>query len=336
MDNTTTLSAPGTPPAVLAVTPPFNTPGCTAAPTPSLPPDEERCATTLPPPGPRDGAATAPSTGPGDGPTSLPAPQPAPQGVSTGPPVWCHPEVLPRVVEYEAEKCRHRKSDGPKKPGKVSWVYGTKLVFFSCYKDVWLAAAEKKTTGALYTKLAKLYTLKYSFDMKDNKDFETDFEDPPDEAADGIVHGLVPEEAKWQSDYKEALCMRIGAWLRSQYGTLLKEDKTAFAELFTGPLDGAPGKPQHGQLVQFYESHVRARADARIQTLKCRAELSGEPAPTLIKTSNEVTKECWDEESPSFREEVQVAFEKEYQAAVKAWEVSLVDSPTRTPEEFAA
>lgn len=122
---------------------------------------------------------------------------------------------------------------------------------------------------------------------------------------------------------------------------MTREKKTAFAKLFTGALDATPPKPQRGQLIhfysrKFYDERVKARADARYLVLKRRAELTGEAPPKSIKVSNMVTVDCWDEETPSFRAEVKVACEAEYQKALKAWESSLADSPNKTPEELDA
>lgn len=119
--------------------------------------------------------------------------------------VWSRPAVLPRVVPREAFKRRHKTSDAPKKPGKRSWVYGTKLMFFERFKDAFVLASEAKTTGDLYTKLAKLYTLKYGFELQDDEDFETDIEDPPEYMADIVESGLSPEEGVVQSEYHEKL-----------------------------------------------------------------------------------------------------------------------------------
>ncbi|KAJ7114742.1 hypothetical protein C8R44DRAFT_740117 [Mycena epipterygia] len=286
------------------------------------------------------------------------SPPPSPPPADILPPVWTRPAVLPRVVSREKMRRRHKTSDAPKKPGKPSWVYGTKLVFFERYKDAFMLASEAKTTGDLYTKLAKLYTLKYGFELQDDEDFESDIEDPPDYMADVVESGLSTEDGLFQSDYRDKLrgvsknsnCkeakltdyhQRIGAWFRGQYGTLTKETKTAFAKLFTGALAATPAKPQRGQLIhfysrKFYDERVKARADSRYHALKRRAELAGEAPPSSIKVSNMVTVDCWDEETPAFQAEVKVACEVEYQKALKAWEASLADSPNKTPEELDA
>ncbi|KAJ7717952.1 hypothetical protein B0H16DRAFT_1740264 [Mycena metata] len=224
-----------------------------------------------------------------------------------------------------ARECARRHQEKAA-PGKVSWVWGTKLVFFSKRKDQWLVEAEAGRAGAFYTKLMKLYVKKYGYQLADDEDLEVDIEDPPDSAADEVVHErLAPEEADFRERYTKLLRGRIGQWYRLQYGSLLKSDASAFTEMFTGVLDGAPPKPTRAQIGhyysrKFYDSRVKPQADARIAALKRRALLEGLPEPKVIDI---ISKEC------------ELALEREYTENVKAWEQSLADSPTRTPDEIA-
>ncbi|KAJ7102034.1 hypothetical protein C8R44DRAFT_887810 [Mycena epipterygia] len=198
------------------------------------------------------------------------------------------------------------------KPGKKSWVHGTKLLFFERRKDKWIAAVEASQPGLFYTKMAHLFILKYGHSIKDSEDLVEDIEDPPDLEADNVVNEvLTPEEARSRSKQFKALCDRIAAWYRLKYGSMVKSDKEAFADLFTRVLDGAPAKPR-----------VAAR--------------TGDKKPELLAVRAVVTKEIWDEETPGFQGEVLVALEREHQTAMTAWKASLVDSPTKTAEEMAA
>jgi hypothetical protein len=63
--------------------------------------------------------------------------------------------------------------------------------------------------------------------------------------------------------------------------------------------------------------------------------LSEEEIPQTINVVSKVTDELWEDESPEFRHEVEVAFKREYQQNVRTWEASLADSPMRTAEEIA-
>jgi hypothetical protein len=122
---------------------------------------------------------------------------------------------------------------------------------------------------------------------------------------------------------------------------LLKSDQDAFKDLFTGVLDGAPPKPQRGRLIHFYsrnyyDSRVKSRVESRLASLKRQSGAAGEEMLQTIDVVSKVTNEVWEEETPEFRYEVEVAYEHECAERLKAWEASLTDSPTRTPEEIAA
>ncbi|KAJ7699837.1 hypothetical protein B0H14DRAFT_3528293 [Mycena olivaceomarginata] len=165
-----------------------------------------------------------------------------------------------------------------------------------------------------------LYVKKYGYHLADDQDLAEDVEDPPDEAVDEVVHDVMsPEEQEFCAQYTKK--PRIGAWYRAQYGSLLQSDKTAFQELFTGVLDGAPPKPQRGRLLhfysrKFYDSRIKEDAEERMVSLTRRAELAGEAAPKRIDVI------------------AKLAMEREHQQALKGWEASLSDSPTRTAEEI--
>ncbi|KAJ7460127.1 hypothetical protein B0H11DRAFT_1691506, partial [Mycena galericulata] len=229
------------------------------------------------------------------------------------------------------------------------WVWGTKHEFLSKRKSIWLAVVQDKTTGPFYTKMAKLFVLKYGYDLADDEDFEYDVEDPPDAAADIVVYeALAPEEAAFRTEYKKKLrAVRIifvmPAWREANalYGSLLKSDKAAFSELFTGVLDGAPPKPQRPKIVnffsrKFYDTLVKSRFDDRMASLTRRKARTGEEVPAEIQVRNAVTKEVWDEQTFAFRADVELSMEREHEVAMVGWKASLADSPTRTPQEIAA
>ncbi|KAF7373976.1 hypothetical protein MSAN_00610300 [Mycena sanguinolenta] len=256
------------------------------------------------------------------------------------------PPVADALSEVKtAEKVkrgRHVKGQPKARPGKLSWVHGTKLSFFARRKAEWLREADAGRSGSFYTKMAKLYVKKYGYHLADDQDLAVDIEDPPDSAANEVTHEvLTPAEADFRKTYMKNLRTRIGAWYRTEYGRLLKSDEAAFKELFTGILDGAPPTPQRPRMVhfysrKFYDDRVKPYVEERLEALTRRAELSGEDLPRKIDVISKVTAERWEAETAGFKAECQVAMEREYEAALKAWESSLADSPTQTPEERAA
>ncbi|KAJ7795977.1 hypothetical protein B0H14DRAFT_3495312 [Mycena olivaceomarginata] len=146
--------------------------------------------------------------------------------------------LAPEIVTAIKTKCPRRSKGVPKaKTGKLSWVHGTKKKLFERRKEEWLHEAEKRQAGTFYTKMAKLYIRKYGYHLGDDQDLAVDVDNPPDSAADEVVHEqLSEEEQQSRVEYQKNLRGRIGQWYRAEYGSLLKSDKNTFKELFTGGL----------------------------------------------------------------------------------------------------
>ncbi|KAJ6479822.1 hypothetical protein C8R45DRAFT_1101270 [Mycena sanguinolenta] len=249
----------------------------------------------------------------------LDAPSPSPPAGRDAPP------TCPEVKKTEkVKRGQHVKGEPKACPGRQSWVHGTKL-------------SGKPRRALLYQDDEALRE-----EIRvDDQDLVVDVEDPPDSAADEVVHEVVsPEKAEFRVTYMKGLRTRISAWYRTEYGRLLKSDEAAFKELFTGVLDGAPPKPQrpcmvHFYLRKFYDERVKPHVEDLLAALARWAELAGEAAPRKIDVIARVTAERWEAETAAFKAECRVAMEREYEAAVKAWENSLADSPTQTAEERA-
>jgi hypothetical protein len=56
--------------------------------------------------------------------------------------------------------------------------------------------------------------------------------------------------------------------------------------------------------------------------------------PKEITIRNQVTKECWDAEDPSFQEEVEAALQNEHKAAKKAYMTATLGEAPTTAEEY--
>ncbi|KAJ6603277.1 hypothetical protein DFH09DRAFT_1068447 [Mycena vulgaris] len=290
----------------------------------------------------RDGTPLPNPDAPPPGPEALPHDADAPPILNEGEEEQEEEMTLITSQKRKERRRRHKEGEPKDVPGKESWIHGTKLVFFASRKGAWIAAAEKNASGAFYTKMARLYLVKYGYKMQDSEDLAVDMEDPPDFAANVVVNERMDtEEGAARAAYFKTVWLRIGEWYRRKYGGLLKSNKSAFQDLFTGVLDGAPPKPQRAQLLQFYsrkfyDTRVKWRYDVRLGALQRRAEFTGETVPGALSLANKMTQEAWDLETPGVQEEVREALEREYQTALVGWKASLADSPTRTPQEMAA
>ncbi|KAJ6570300.1 hypothetical protein DFH09DRAFT_1313492 [Mycena vulgaris] len=230
------------------------------------------------------------------------------------------------------------------KPGKKSWVHGTKLVFLSARFVAWHAAKEQGVVvvGKFYTEIANLYILKYGYDLGDNEDLEEDIADPQD--ANARIPGsdkLNKEEADRHSKLTANLRKRITAWYRRTYRGVDKQDKNIFADLLSGALDMAVGCPTRSQPThffsrKFYEERIKGRFESAWALEVERTKNLGEEPPAEIKIRNEVTKEVWEEETEDFWAEVLAAVDTEHRAAVKAWEMTWVAGEEKSAEVLSA
>jgi hypothetical protein len=123
----------------------------------------------------------------------------------------------PIITRVKPPYIKRKPNDPPRKPGKPSWIWGTKAKFFEARKEVWVTVAEKKmpgekkaaaagtAVGDFYSKMAKLYLVKYGYDLADKQDFEFDVEDPPDWVANHVSNDKLPaeESKKRQQEYEK-------------------------------------------------------------------------------------------------------------------------------------
>ncbi|KAJ7614718.1 hypothetical protein DFH06DRAFT_1344050 [Mycena polygramma] len=253
------------------------------------------------------------------------------------------PRTAPGPGKGPANK-RSRKKGTGKKPGKESWVHGTKLKFLTKFVDDWRAAHEQGVVflGRFYTKVTNLYLLKYGYFLKDDEDLVEDTEDPVDpNARIPGSESLTSEEAEFRSDYTLVLRKRIAAWYCRTYRDVSESEKNFFADILGG-MDGAgPGHPKRAQLIHYYsrrwyEERVKARFEAAFMVEKQLAKDLGKEEPSEIKVRNEITREVFEEETEEFQEELKRGVEAEYTAAVRAWELTRGETQTRTPAELNA
>ncbi|KAJ7253005.1 hypothetical protein B0H12DRAFT_1071523 [Mycena haematopus] len=245
--------------------------------------------------------------------------------------VYTPPPRAEIIVFVREKHSRKKAGETAAKPGKGSWVWGTKLKFFEAWKDEWVKASEARKTGEFYTKLARLYTAKYGFDLGDHEDFAVE--------SWILLIGSPTRGGGVASNYWKTCRDRLGQWYRHQYTNLLKEDKTAFGELFS-QLNGARKPPrkqaiQHYYSLRWYDQRIKPCVEAQLVLLRTCAKFTGEEVHP-INVQNEVTHECWEEESEEFKAEMVRQRDREHEITMKAWRESAADSPSRTPEEYHA
>lgn len=97
------------------------------------------------------------------------------------------------------------------KRGRPSWADGTKEVFLSLRAGDWQIAVDQglRQTGDFYTKLTKLWILKYGWHFDPMLDLEVDTEDPLDDAVDDVdLDADEIDEAEREKRHKYHTSMR--------------------------------------------------------------------------------------------------------------------------------
>ncbi|KAF8168601.1 hypothetical protein K438DRAFT_1983743 [Mycena galopus ATCC 62051] len=240
---------------------------------------------------------------------------------------------MPR--EGTARRRREREGRSPAKPGVEGWVHGTKLKFLKEFVEEYQAAAELKSTGSFYSKVAHLYLAKYGYNTKWNEDLAEGRDVADDVDPNENVDDLSPEEATTRLKYFTKLRQKIGVWYNTKHGGSVEKPKAqvTFKTLFDKrELDPpAPVKPRilHFYSRRFYRERIRDRVFARWAAISKR-----DNPPKEITVRNMVTRECWMNETPAFKAEVELALDKEHQVCLEAFKTATSGEVPSTAEEF--
>ncbi|KAJ7838422.1 hypothetical protein B0H13DRAFT_2367447 [Mycena leptocephala] len=234
-----------------------------------------------------------------------------------------------------AARRRAREGLPPVKPGKVGWVHGTKLVFFTAQKDEYLAAAEINKASSFYSMVAHLYLQKYGYNTPWDGDLENGQEVADDVDPDEDVDSLPAGEGEARAEYFSKLRNKIGVWFNTQYGSVVNKKtkkvtfKTVFDKTALEPPRPAKLRVLHYFSRKFYDELIKDVVTT------CYATLSRLPnPPAVITVRNAVTKQVWHAQTEAFRSEVLAAREAEHQAALEAYSVAVSGEVLTTAEEY--
>ncbi|KAJ7737475.1 hypothetical protein B0H14DRAFT_3516294 [Mycena olivaceomarginata] len=240
-----------------------------------------------------------------------------------------------------AARKRAREGKPPVKPGKPSWVYGTKLAFFTAYKEDFIAAAEIKETGAFYMRIAKLYLKKYGYNTAWAEDLEEGQDTADDTDEDEDVDTLLQEVAEARSAYYTKLCNKIAVWYHAQYGGNVRQKQVpkTFKQLFDKaelePSEPTRKRELHYYSTNFYAERIKPQFITRWAAVTRAAAERGEKPPAEVAVRQQVTKEMWSAETPAFRAEISKTIDKIHEAAIETYKVALANDTPSTAEEYS-
>ncbi|KAJ7795033.1 hypothetical protein B0H14DRAFT_3496424 [Mycena olivaceomarginata] len=227
------------------------------------------------------------------------------------------------------------------KPGKQSWVHGTKLGFFTAYKEDFIAAAEIKETGAFYTHIAKLYLKKYGYNTAWGGDLEEGQDTADDVDEDEDIDTLLPEVAEARSAYYTKLRNKIAVWYHAQYGgnVRTKQVPKTFKQLFDRaelePSEPMRKRELHYYSTNFYVERIKPRFITRLAAATRAAAERGEKPPAEVALRQQVMKEAWLAETPAFWAEILQTIDKLHAAALETYKVALTNDTPSTAEEYS-
>ncbi|KAJ7042311.1 hypothetical protein C8F04DRAFT_1252282 [Mycena alexandri] len=240
------------------------------------------------------------------------------------------------------ETARKRAREGlpPAKPGRTSWVHGSKVAFMDGFKDDYLKAAElgKVHAGRFYDDVSDAYLKKYGYKLAFTDDLPEGEDVAEDVDEDEDVNTLSPEEALARSAHFDELRSKVGYWFRGRYGGSVqvsgkKNKPTNFKTVFNQKsLD--PPAPVRARITDFYSrrcysERIKPRFEARWAVVSKQ-----DPCPAAVMVRNAVTKEDWEAESIPFQDEMKAALEAEHAAALAAYKSVVRGEAPTTPEEY--
>ncbi|KAJ6464242.1 hypothetical protein C8R47DRAFT_1079626 [Mycena vitilis] len=232
---------------------------------------------------------------------------------------------------------RERQGLAPVKPGKASWVAGTKLVLFESLRDDYLAAAEIKETGAFYSRVAGIFVGTYGHNMDWHDDLAEGQTVADDVDPDEDVDSLTQAEGERRAMFFKTLRGKIGVWFNSTYGRSVekkkKNKKVTFRAIFDKPeLD--PPQPVKTRILHYYSRHFYDQRIKPLFTTRWAAASRLPNAPKPVTLRNKVTKEAWAAEPEEFKQEVMASREADDKAAREAYAMAVSGEVPTTAEEY--
>lgn len=250
---------------------------------------------------------------------------------------------------------KRRAPEEKKKPGKKGWIHGSKFTFFDSRKNEWQAAVQAHKQGAFYTKVTRLYFLKYG-DLELMEDLEEDIEDPEDEVLD--LEDLSEEEAREKQEaFRQRRTVRlytlssvftrshyvlsqaIGQWYRGQYASIAKAADSPFARMLEGVNKSTFNRPRRPRIIQFYSTkyykdRIKGAYEAEWERVRALPVPAGKKKPAAINVRNRVTREKWDAEDPELRKLVEQAAEDAHRKALEEYEAARTTPAAQTAQDY--
>lgn len=237
--------------------------------------------------------------------------------------------------------------------GRSNSFKGTKLSFLESYKDEFLESY-RSDAGPFYSKIARLFILKYGFDLPINDDAPGD--EPPEDNPSNVITapGLSETEVARRSQvYKDLRMVRrssyswfrtvylpnvslqkLGQWYRHRYAAK-KSDKSVVSEFLESLSQIAPCPRRRNPIHLYSLLYYKDKMQSDFQEIWKNAQATV-PGTERLNVYRLFITERWNSEPQSLRDEITARANKEYEDAVELYKGSKKKGNIpQTPEAYA-
>ncbi|KAF7968490.1 hypothetical protein HWV62_30447 [Athelia sp. TMB] len=235
-----------------------------------------------------------------------------------------------------------RKNEDPNvKPGKKSWVSGTKASFLQSHNSAWVSATGRggDAAGAFYTQVTKLWVKKYGWYFDQEKDLDEDTPNPTAESLLEPEEVVDDEEAEKRNEYFQSMRNRIRSYFYRANKTVSTVDAAKeIANILEGAAGSKPRPPRRMQLLQYYSTlyypeRIKPTVDAEWAKMR---ESEAEEKIKFVDFQKKVTRRFWENETQAFRDNLIATREREYQARRKAFDEHVARVTKENPHSAEA
>ncbi|KAF8058564.1 hypothetical protein FPV67DRAFT_1676139 [Lyophyllum atratum] len=221
--------------------------------------------------------------------------------------------------------------------GRHSWVKGSKLEFFEAREEEFFDArdAGPHATGNFYHKMARLFMLRWGWDLPFDEDGPVLVEASESSAAVPLDWSDVDEgEQEERSQRYKLLQKNVGQWFRYRF-TRIKKTKThdSVQQILEAFQDMSAVRPRKQTALHLYsnrnyKTRFKKPFDELWNTIKDNI-----PKPTRVTASNEFVRQAWLNETEEYRLAMEKETETLFQKELNEYKGDGVWTP-RTPEEY--
>ncbi|KAF8059253.1 hypothetical protein FPV67DRAFT_1454402 [Lyophyllum atratum] len=230
-----------------------------------------------------------------------------------------------------------KKGTGRTSSGRHSWVKGSKLEFFEAREEEFFDArdAGQHATGNFYHKMARLFILRWGWDLPFDEDGPVLLEASESSGAGPLDYSdVAQDEQEERRERYKLLQKNVGQWFRYRF-TRIKKSKThdSVQEILETFQDMSAVRPRKQTALHLYSSRnykekFKKPFDELWNTIKDNI-----PKPTRVTASNEFVREAWLKETPEYRLAMEKETESIFEKELKEYKGDGVWTP-RTPEEY--